>query len=51
MLLPQLYRFVDDVNPAKEGAYDYISTFMNTTASECAALDVKARHGQPKIRL
>lgn len=42
MLLPQLYRFVDDVNPAKEGAYDYISTFMNTTASECAALDVKS---------
>lgn len=42
MLLPQLYRFVDDVNPAKEGAYDYISTFMNTTASECVALDVKS---------
>lgn len=42
MLIPQLYRFADDVNPAKEGAYDYISTFMNTTASECAALDVKS---------
>ena len=41
MLLPQLYRFVDETDPAKEGAYDYISTFMNTTASECAALDVK----------
>lgn len=42
MLLPQLYRFVDDASdPIKEASYNYVSTFMNATAAECAALNVK----------
>jgi len=42
MLLPQLYRFTDEgADEIKQEAYDFVSTFMNTTASECAALDVK----------
>ncbi|MDD2297586.1 MAG: endonuclease [Sphaerochaetaceae bacterium] len=43
MLLPQLYRFTDEgADEIKQEAYDFVSTFMNTTASECATLDVKS---------
>lgn len=43
MLLPQLYRFTDEgADEVKQEAYNFVSTFMDTTASECAALDVKS---------
>lgn len=43
MLLPQLYRYFEEgENLPKSEAYDYASTFMSTTASECAALNVKS---------
>ncbi len=41
MLLPQLYRFVDESDPVREEAHEFVSLFMITTAAECAALDVK----------
>ncbi|HPV70264.1 MAG TPA: hypothetical protein PK030_04350 [Bacilli bacterium] len=41
MLLPQLYRFVDESDPVREEAHEFVSLFMSTTAAECAALDVK----------
>lgn len=43
MLLPQLYRYTDaGADAIKQEAYSFVSAFMNTTASECAALDVKS---------
>ena len=43
MLLPQLYRFTDSgTDEVKQEAYNFVSTFMDTTASECATLDVKS---------
>lgn len=43
MLLPQLYHFTDEgTDEVKQETYNFVSTFMDTTASECAALDVKS---------
>ncbi|HOZ02343.1 MAG TPA: endonuclease [Bacilli bacterium] len=43
MLMPQLYRFIDEgADEVKQEAYNFVSTFMNTTSPECTALDVKS---------
>lgn len=41
MLLPQLYVYVESLeNSPQDEAYDYVSSFMDATASECAASNV-----------